>query len=130
MIVTALTSGAAAATEKAVTSAVVDAYQGLKAMVRARLSGRRDGQVALDQLDEDPVGSVPLLTAELRSNQVSTDMALIQAAERLVALLKTDGTRGGRYEVDARHAMGVQVGDNNTQTNSFNLQPTDTKHTG
>jgi hypothetical protein len=120
LIVTALAAGAAAATENTVTSAVADAYQGLKAMVRARLSGRRDGQAALDQLDDDPAGSVPVLTAELGSNHVGTDTALTQAAERLIALLDT-----GRYEVDARHAMGVQVGDNNTQTNTFNLPPTD-----
>jgi hypothetical protein len=42
----------------------------------------------------------------------------------LLALLDPTGTRAGKYMVDLRGAQGVQVGDHNTQTNTFSTPPT------
>lgn len=42
-----------------------------------------------------------------------------------MSLMDADGARTGKYTVDLRGAQGIQVGDGNTQTNTFTttLQP-------
>jgi hypothetical protein len=48
------------------------------------------------------------------------DDEVVAAAQRLMTLVDPAGARVGRYVVDASNAKGVQVGDNNTQHNTFN----------
>ncbi|MFD8008458.1 hypothetical protein [Streptomyces mirabilis] len=55
--------------------------------------------------------------------QADGDKSLVEAAQRLMALLDAEGTRAGRYQVDARGAQGVQIGDHGTQSNVFHTPP-------
>lgn len=52
------------------------------------------------------------------------DEALLAAARRVMELLDSTGAATGRYQVDARGAQGVQIGDHGTQTNTFGGPPT------
>jgi hypothetical protein len=52
------------------------------------------------------------------------DEALLAAARRVMELLDATGAATGRYQVDARGAQGVQIGDHGTQTNTFGGPPT------
>ncbi|WP_090944040.1 hypothetical protein [Nonomuraea jiangxiensis] len=110
LIVAALVAGAAAGTQGVVTTAVTDAYEGLKALVRARLPGGRE-------VGDDPEE----LTAELERVQAGDDPALVAAARKVMTLLDAEGARAAKYQVNAPHAMGVQIGDNTTQTNTFHV---------
>jgi hypothetical protein len=47
------------------------------------------------------------------------DRRVIEAAQRLMALVDEAGSKAGKYTVDLRGAQGVQVGDHNTQHNTF-----------
>jgi uncharacterized protein YmfQ (DUF2313 family) len=59
------------------------------------------------------------LSAELVAVGADTDAQLIAAAQRVMALVDESGSQSGKYLVDLREAQGVQVGDHNTQTNTF-----------
>lgn len=60
------------------------------------------------------------MTAEWGRADVDSDKPLVEAAQRLMAMLDAERNRAGRYRVDARGAQGVQIGDYNVQSNVFN----------
>lgn len=119
LIVAALAAGALAGSENIATKAVIDAYSGLRTLVRRRFSGRPSGVVAMQQHELKPMQWGPALEAELVEARVDMDTEVVGAAERLMALLDPTGTRHGKYSVDMRGAKGVQLGDNNYQVNKF-----------
>jgi hypothetical protein len=119
LIVAALAAGAVAGAQNSATEAVKDAYAGLKALVRRRLTGRPAGEVALDQHAQEPEQWETALAGELVKADLGGDTEVVSAAQALMGLLDADGTRSGKYLVDVRGAQGVQVGDRNTQHNTF-----------
>jgi hypothetical protein len=119
LVVAALTAGAASGVGEAATTAVKDAYQALKRLVSARFAGRRSAEVALTEHEADPEAWQAPLAAELVRTAAVDDLRVIEAAQRLMALLDEAGSRAGKYTVDLRGAQGVQVGDHNTQHNTF-----------
>jgi hypothetical protein len=116
LIITALVTGA----QGTVTTMVSDAYAGLKALVLRRFKDRPAGELALEKLAEDPDAWQPALKAELAKTAAADDQELVEAAQHVMSLFDTDGAKAGRYQVDARGAQGVQIGDHGTQTNTFN----------
>ena len=123
LIVAALAAGAVAGAQNTATEVVKDAYAGLKALVRSRLAGRVAGEVALNQHEAKPEQWGPALQAELVEVDAGRDAPTVDAAQRLFALLDAAGTQAGKYQVDLRGAAGVQVGDGNTQANTFGAAP-------
>jgi hypothetical protein len=63
------------------------------------------------------------LSAELTAVGADTDARIIAVAQRVMALVDEAGSASGKYLVDLRGAQGVQVGDYNTQTNTFTAPP-------
>ena len=123
LIVAALAAGAVAGAQGTASEAVKDAYAGLKVLVRRMLGGRAAGEVALVQHEVKPQQWAGALEAELVDAGAGQDAAVVAAARRLLALVDPDGTRVGKYVVAVRDSRGVQVGDGNTQTNTFTAQP-------
>jgi hypothetical protein len=126
LIVAALAAGAVAGAQNTATEAVRDAYTGLKDLVRRRLSGRKSGEAALARHEQNPDDAGGVLGAELVAVRAGDDAAILEGARRLMALLDPTGFRAGKfgtYEVDLRGAQGVQVGDGNSQINTFPAPP-------
>jgi predicted DNA-binding protein (UPF0278 family) len=72
-------------------SAVKDAYTGLKALVRKRLDGRPDGELVLDRHEQAPgIWRAPL-AAELDAAGARDDSGLMTAAEALMRLVDAAG---------------------------------------
>jgi len=119
LIATALAVGATGGLRDSASSAVRDAYSGLKAQVRDKLRGRPDVDAVLAR-HEDALGSWrALLEAELLEAGADHDPSLTQAAQALMRLADAAGTRAGKYAVDARGAQGLQIGNDNRQENVF-----------
>ncbi|MFC5034856.1 hypothetical protein ACQFX6_37815 [Streptomyces sp. DSM 41987] len=117
LVMAALAAGASAGLTDTASSAVRDGYAGLREAVRRRLAaGGGDGARVLDAREVEP----GVWEARLRERLAATGAD--QDAEILVAarLLLRDLGVAGANVVDARDAKGVQIGDNNTQTNTFN----------
>ncbi|MET8154370.1 hypothetical protein ACIBSW_31945 [Actinoplanes sp. NPDC049668] len=55
---------------------------------------------------------------DLRDTGAATDEQVLAAARELLALAGAAGSQ--TFRVDASHAKGLQVGDHNTQTDTFN----------
>jgi hypothetical protein len=119
LIVVALATGATLGLRDTTAAAVHDAYLSLKALVRRRLAGRADGELVLARHAEAPDTWEGPLAAELSAARADTDRDLLEAALALMRLADEAGYRSGKYNVDARGAAGVQVGDHNTQHNAF-----------
>ena len=61
-----------------------------------------------------------MLTIPARNPGFTGRDQLLEAAQSLMSLVDEAGTRAGKYTVDLRGAQGVQVGDHDTQDNTFN----------
>jgi hypothetical protein len=119
LILAALAAGAGAGVSETAKSAVLDAYTGLRDALRRRLGGReRAGQVLQAVPDEAGVWNADV-TAVLAASGAGDDEAILGAARRLLAVADPHGAAAGKYQVDVREAKGVQVGDHNTQYNTF-----------
>ena len=123
LLVTALVAGAATGAGDTAATAVKDAYAKLKALVAARFAGDHSREVVLAQHEKQPEVWRAPLTQAVTDSGAATDPTVLEAAQRLLALLDEAGTRTGKYTVDLRGAQGVQVGDRSTQTNTFTTPP-------
>ncbi|WP_460402985.1 RIP homotypic interaction motif-containing protein [Actinophytocola sediminis] len=114
LVVTALTAGAAAGLTATASGAIQDAYAGLRAAVRKRLAAHgEDAAEVLDAEDQATLGEA------LAASGADRDEDVLAAARALMAQLEAAG--GPTVIVaDVREAKGVQLGDHNTQTNTFN----------
>jgi hypothetical protein len=123
LIVTALAAGAATGVSDAASTAIRDAYQGLKRLVAARFSGRRAAEVALDEHEADPDTWREPLVRALETSGVAADPDVLVAARQLLISVDPEGGRAGKYTIDLRGAQGVQAGDHNVQLNQFTTPP-------
>ncbi len=122
LIVTALAAGAAVGMKDTASAMVKDAYAGLKALVKKRLGGEPDAELVLAKYEQAPETWQAPLMAELAGRGADGDRDLVAAAQALLDLVGETGG-AGKYAVDVRGAMGVQVGDHNRQDNVFNAPP-------
>jgi hypothetical protein len=123
LIVAALAAGALAGVQGTATEAVKDAYAGLKALVRGKVSGKPAAEMALERHGAMPEQWAGALEAELVETGAGHDGAVVEAARTLMRLLDAAGSSAGKYDVDVRASQGVQVGDGNRQTNTFASRP-------
>jgi len=101
LIVAALVAGAAAGLKDSASSAVKDAYNGLKGLARRRLAGRPGGELVLARHEQDPQVWYKPLVQELTEAGADVDPALVTAAQALMQLLDAAGSAAGRYQVTA-----------------------------
>ena len=119
VIVTALTAGAASALQDGASAAVKDRYAQLKILVKKRFAGRPKGELVLAEYEAAPQTWEAPLAAELSAAGAEGDVNLLAAAQALMSLIDEAGTRSGKYLVTVHDSQGVQVGDHNSQTNTF-----------
>lgn len=116
IIVTALIAGAAAGGQDAVSAAVRDSYSAL----RSRIGGNARVRATIQANEVTPGRNIPALEEALRDARATDDDVLLESAERLLDALPAGHLKIARCYIDARDAKGVQVGDRNTQHNTFN----------
>jgi hypothetical protein len=113
LILTALVAG----TAKAAGDAVPDAYKGLKAMIQKKFAGKPVAEAMLEEHEKDPETYAAPLEKNLVEAGVDKDEEILEAAKKVMEAQDPGGASTGKY--DLRGAKGVQVGDRNTQTNTF-----------
>jgi hypothetical protein len=123
LIEAAMAAGAARGVSDTASQAVKDAYATLKAKVNGWFGGSPSKDLVLVEHEKDPGTWQAPMTAALAETGAAADPAVVEAAQALMALLDAAGTQSGKYLVDLRGAQGVQVGDHNTQTNTFTTPP-------
>lgn len=118
VVVQALVTGAGVGLGDTASAAVSDGYSALKHALVRRLSGRHAALAQLEAIEGGTGGSTDELVHELVVAG-AVDDRLLAEARHLLALADPEGIRAGKYELELRDARGVQVGDNNTQHNTF-----------
>ena len=124
LVVAALTAGAAAGVTETASTAVQDSYQGLKARVLSvlRERGSASGEV-VERVQADAVDGTEHqleLAAALQEADARVDSEMVAAAQHMLELVDPDGMASGKYRMVVHGNKGVQIGDHNTQTNTFN----------
>lgn len=118
LVAQALTTGVGAGLSGAASSAVSDCYAALKQALVRRLAGRPGALERIELLERRPSGSAEGLAHDLVMAG-AVDAEVMEHAQRLLALIDPDAGPRAKYRVDLREARGVQVGDGNTQHNTF-----------
>jgi hypothetical protein len=128
LIIAALAAGAASGAVDSLKDTAKDTavalYGKLRGLVQKRFAGRSDGQLALERYQTVPKDELTvwegLLKGELTKSGADKDQEIIDAAKALMELVDQKGASQGKYNVTISGGQGVQVGDGNTQTNTFN----------
>jgi hypothetical protein len=100
LIMTALAAGAASTLQDGTAEAIKGAYARLKALVQKRFAGRAKAEL-------------------VSAAGADADADLVAAAQALMRLVDAAGQAAGKYQVVVQSSQGVQVGDHNTQHNTF-----------
>jgi hypothetical protein len=89
-IVAAISAGAVAGAKDTAKSAIVDAYQGLKSLVKQKFGHESDAAEAIDKLEAKPDsdGRKQTLAEELKAVNSTSDPELISAAQSLLELIR------------------------------------------
>ncbi len=110
-------AGAGKAIEEAASEDVKSAYETLKGKVLSLFRGNRPAELAILDTATAPQEAEPVLTRELEAVRNRVSPETVQTAQMLMSLLDASGAAEGKY--DLREARGVQIGNGNTQTNTF-----------
>ena len=97
LIVTALAAGAALGVSDTASSAVKDAYAGLKALVKKQFRGKADAELVLAKHEQASETWRAPLVAELGEAGADRDTELLAAAQALMGLIDAAGTQAGKY---------------------------------
>src|ERR1700683_3388174 len=109
LILTALSAGAGLGLKDAASSAVMDACNSLKGLVRRKLVSRPDGDLVLTRHERDPQVWRKPLAQELAAVGAGDDSDLVLAAQAVMQLVDATGSAAGKYSVvsASEHAVGA-----------------------
>ena len=123
LIVTALAAGAVSGAldglKDDVKAAAKAAYERFRGRLAKRVAGNPGAELTLAEYEADPKTWEGPLTAKLKQVSAGDDADLLAAAKALMELLDQQGTKSGKYNVSISDSAGVQIGDGNTQFNTF-----------
>jgi hypothetical protein len=122
-LVTGVATGLATGPGEKAAAAVGEAYRGLRDALKRRLAGKPAAEDAVEHYTQDPEAWKGNLEVHLRQAGADEDQAVLEAAASVLRLADPAGAAAGKYAVNLAGAQGVQVGDHNTQTNTFGLRP-------
>jgi hypothetical protein len=123
LIVAALAAGALKGAGETASAAVKDTYEALRAAVVARFADKQVPVAVLAEHEDDPETYEKPLAKRIQQADAGRDPRIVALAQELMRLMDADGARSGKYTMDVRGAQGVQVGNGNTQTNTFTTPP-------
>ncbi|MEH2222669.1 hypothetical protein [Nostoc sp.] len=125
LIIAALGAGAIAAAKDTAGTAVKDAYQGLKALIKKKLEGDVLGQAMVDAKPEEIKQAEGLLKDKITKAGADRDAAIIQAAQELLNQVKE---QPGGQEIITQNISNVKYaatsGSGNANISGINEQGT------
>ncbi|MFW9262421.1 hypothetical protein [Nostoc sp. CALU 546] len=117
LIITALSAGAIAASKDIAGTAVKDAYQELKKLIKKRFEGDLLGQAMVDAKPEEIKQAEGLLKDKIVKEGVDKDAEIQKIAEELMELLKSEQSGSASSNTTNIQAKNVvsQIGDHGIQ---------------
>lgn len=112
LILTALTTGAAASVKETASAAVKDTYSGLKSLLQRRFEGKPKAQAALENHEEDPENYEKPLAKVLADAYIDQDQEILDVAQHLMALIHPQQVGMGKYNIQITgNVQGYAQGD-------------------
>src|SRR5258706_5203095 len=112
IILTALTSGAAASVKETTSAGVKDTYSGLKNLLQRRVEGKPKAQAALENHEEDPETYEKPLAKALADAYIDQDQEILEVAKHLMALVHPQQVGMGKYNIQITgNVQGYAQGD-------------------
>lgn len=121
LIIGALAAGAVAGAQATASEAVKDSYQGLRTLIQRKLADKPSAEIVLTKHEEKPEVWQEPLKAELIEAAADQDQAIINAAQKLMALVNPNPqqTAMGKYINQAEKIQGVVQGEQENVTMHF-----------
>ena len=120
LIIAALVAGAAAAAKDTAGTAVKDAYEGLKTLIKRKFEGDPLGKGLVDAEPEKIKKGEELLKDSIKNAGADKDEEIVKAAQELLKQLKPEESVAGKFKVEFQgEVKAAQVGDRNVQQNKF-----------
>lgn len=123
LILSALTAGATAALQETAGTAIKDAYQVLLGLLKKKFSKNPKAEAALEGHADDPETWREPLEKSLKEAGAAGDQEILDAAKKIIELLKSDKL-ASKYNLNIEGGVqGVVVGDKATVTMNFSEKP-------
>jgi hypothetical protein len=123
-IVAAISAGAVAGVTDTAKSAIGDAYQGLKSLIKKKFGHDSEAGRAIDKLEAQPDADPwkQILTGELKTANSTSDPELAYAAQSLLELIRA--LPQGEKHIQVAHGTGIAQADRgSTATVSMHAPP-------
>jgi hypothetical protein len=113
IILSALASGAVASLKDTAAQAIKDGYNSLKQPLQRRLGGKPDAEMALAKYETEPKVWRAPLEQVLRQSGAEADSNVIEAARKLLEIIKSTPGAGSTYNTEIEGGVqGLVQGDN------------------
>ena len=99
LILTALAAGVAAGVQTIADKAIKDSYAGLKVLIKRKFASKPKVQVTLTEHESDPQTWEAPLKKVLMQENIDQDQEIIEAAQQLMQLVKSQQSAMGKYHV-------------------------------
>lgn len=118
LVLAALLAGAAAGGQETASTAVKDAYDGLKNALARRVAARsgdeKAGEQAVADMEQKARAAIEPMATELRKAGADQDRALLAEVQKVL-----DALPGAAQQVDVSGSQNVQVGPGNSMSGLF-----------
>jgi hypothetical protein len=121
IIVAALVAGANASVKSIASSRARDLYTRLQRTLIRRLGDEQLGTALFAELERRPESADMLFLQQFRTRPDIIDEEVLDCSRALIETLQEPGADPSKYTVEARNSRGVQIGDHNTQVNTFSI---------
>ncbi len=111
LIVSALVSGASAATKDTASAAVKGAFQRLNDMIRIGVKGDAPAEMALMEAPKDAETWQKPLEKAVTDHRLGNDQEVVALARQLLELIESGQPSVSKYDVDIKSSKGVVIGD-------------------
>ena len=123
-VLAALAAGAAAAAKETAGTAIKDAYEGLKGLLKKKFAGKAMATAAVDEHAKDTATAESLLRPALRETAADRDAEVLAAAQRLLSLADPQARISKNYTVNVTgNLTGNVQGDGANVTMNFGPVP-------
>lgn len=120
LILTAISTGAAAAAKDTASEAIKDAYSGLKSLINKHLHGNQQATLALSAFEKDPETWQKPVEKTIGDTGAGADPEVVAAAQHLMQLVRPEQHAEGKFNIQTTGTIqGQQIGDFGQQQNVF-----------
>ncbi len=111
LILAALGAGAVAAAKDTVGTAIKDAYEGLKGLIKKKFAANESAKVVLDEHEKDPETYEAALKKKLTEAEIDKDEEILKVAQEVLKQEDPQGAIAGKYNINVAGDIKGIVGD-------------------